>query len=266
MPFRLEISGNYFQLVNNPGTVVLGDCYPSNRVKFKLGTTENSLIFIGNSQEEVLYPSNTAAVPGAANQLNREFLLSELLDSAGDPWDDLPTLIQFIKDNTAGFSGAAATGPGIGLSQTSIAQYDDGQYTQAAPLTVLAMTDTQVPNDSAVTFEPKLIPNQVKPYDGLGNFAAVENQMFTLSIFFRASPMVPPGFLYLYFRSQAPAPVRIAEQTMGFATGAGGIERVEFTFNIRVSAAFAANGGELFAFSDFAFDLWDVRYHLSINN
>lgn len=153
-------------------------------------------------------------------------------------------------------------GDGI-AEQGGWGNYVDGQYTEGAPLSLVADTRTLIDNDGlgALTNENFLPPDVSTFFDGTNSKILCENGWgLMLTIEMTGKPTTATTtFLDLELDIGAPVGA-IYPRTVTFPKGQNVGRPFSFTIGGYALGTFELNGGQWFAQANAAIDLYDIRY------
>jgi len=156
---------------------------------------------------------------------------------------------------------------------TGHAFYADTQYTELSPLSILADTDTLLPNNAAITIDENL-PQDIQAlpvpqfYDGAKVLGLEDDSMGGL-LHFRAKPTSPAATyveVWFDFTGGTGMPADIADaarRIIAFPKGSGEERPINYVVIGSVGSAWADNGGVIKCRSNGPVDIYDVQYTIN---
>jgi hypothetical protein len=154
---------------------------------------------------------------------------------------------------TAGENAALLIGAATGWGN-----YQDTQYTVGAPFSVIADTDTALPNNKGSIIETQLPVDVTTFYDGTV-ITGEDGDGMSILVEAKAKP-TNVSATYIESWIEIGASIELFKRITGFPKG-NGVERpISFTTAAFNGATWASGGAKLYIRSNGPLDIYDIRY------
>lgn len=165
-----------------------------------------------------------------------------------------------LADNASGDIGPSDIRDVVAsLDDTGWAQYADTQYTSGAPFSVVADTDTIVPNNGLGVLDSQKPSDVVTFYDGsviTGRF----NDGITVTVDLSVVPTSAGTTLVEFWFDIGGGIPPIYPRLVSFPKGSGVTRPINFTVTGYTLDTWEANGATLYCRGNGPFDIYNIRY------
>lgn len=144
--------------------------------------------------------------------------------------------------------------------RTGWASHADTQYTQGSPFSVLANTDTNLPNNSGTVINSQK-PTDITAFYSGGKIIGRNGDALAMQIFFYAVPTIVDQYIDIWIDIGAPIGV-LYPQTFSFPKGTGQSRGIMYTLPAAYTlSTWQTNGGTVRVRSNGAMTIYGVTYN-----
>ena len=166
------------------------------------------------------------------------------------------------QSNGADTSGYSSEASMANTFFTGWAQYADTQYTDIAPFSILADTDTVLPNNAGNVIESQL-PADVSTFYSAGKITGRNGDGLGITIDFTATPTAGSATFIEVWIDIGGAVGQLYRRIISFPKGTGVERPVNFTVIGYTLGTWEANGGTVYVRSNGPVDIYGQRYVLT---
>lgn len=165
-----------------------------------------------------------------------------------------------LADNTTGLiSPQDLRDMLVSLDDSGWGQYSDTVYTAAAPLSVLADTDTALPNNKGGVIETYKPADVTTFYDGSA-ITGKAGDAYQITIDLAALPTSAATTLIEVWFDIGGSVGELYRRLITFPKGNGVVRPINFTVGVYTLDTWEANGASVFCRANGTVDLYDIRY------
>lgn len=175
----------------------------------------------------------------------------------------IAAILGLLEDNNTGnISAQDIRDAMVSLDDTGWAQYADTQYTQGSPFSVLADTDTDLPNNGANAIQTYM-PRDVNTMYADGKITGRSGDGLLITVDFSCVPTsAATTLLEVWIDIGAPVG-ELYRRLISFPKGNGVVRPINFTVSGYSLDTWEANGGTVKVRTDGPASIYNVRYVLT---
>lgn len=150
------------------------------------------------------------------------------------------------------------------------ASYSDDQYSSGSPFTVLADTNTVIPNNSGIIYDDHKPSDIETLYDSVtGTFPGIDGDAWAAMIYLKAVPSANNQYvdIWIDITGGSGTPANLADlyrDTEVFPKGFGVERGLLYTVPVGYSRdTWEANGGKIFIRSNAALDIYGMNFNIA---
>ena len=145
------------------------------------------------------------------------------------------------------------------FGRTGWAQYNDTQYTEISPFSILADVDTLLPNNAGNTIDPQK-PSDITSFYTGGKITGRNGDGITIAVTLVATPTNANTSTVEVWFDIGGAIGPLFRRTLTFPKGAGVPRSINFTASGYTAATWEANGATAHIRADNTADIHDINY------
>lgn len=169
-------------------------------------------------------------------------------------------ILALLADNATGAISAQDLRDGIvSLDDTGWAQYSDTVYTEASPFSVVADTDTVLPNNAGSKIETQK-PRDVNTFYNGATITGRDGDGITIRVDFAAKPTSAASEILEFWFDIGGSIGRVFPQIISFPKGNGIERRISFTVSGYTLGTWESNGATAYIKSDGPVEVYDISY------
>ena len=142
---------------------------------------------------------------------------------------------------------------------TGWAEYRDTAYTDVSPFSVVASTDTVLPNNAGAKIESQKPTDITEFYDGTV-ITGRNGDALGITIDLKAVPTTAGATFVEIWIDIGGSIGPLYKRIITFPKGSGVVRPINFTVNAYTLGTWEANGGTVYVRSDGPVDIYDIRY------
>ena len=187
--------------------------------------------------------------------------MSDYTDNKSE-WDAIKTQTTENANTATIVGGAGENTADLIASASGWANYSDTAYTSVAPFTILADTDTVLPNNKGSVIDSQL-PIDIATYYDAGVIKGFDGDSMEILIEFKVKPTSAAATYVEVWLNIGGVFTELFKRITGFPKGTGVERPISFTTLAFNGATWEANGATVYVRSNGPLELYDIRYIVS---